>query len=186
MTKSYLSLLAVAIVIASIIIAGCTSSNQANQGSSSEASTNASTSLTTAAATSRAATTTSKVTSSPSVSPTATPSAAGKVVTSIQVGSPSQGPPQLDFARGDKIDWTIEVTSSKQPMVCGAVTVSIDGKSVGQVTPGGSSNCFKTAYFAADTSSLSTTSDHKHSVTIHYEGDSTYQPSDKTFDITVT
>jgi hypothetical protein len=184
MGKSHLCLLAVAIVIASIIIAGCATSNQANQGS--ETSTNASTSATTTSAASTATTTSSIVTPSPSASPTATPSSAGKVVTSIQLGGSSQGPPQLVFAREDQINWDIEVTSSKQPMVCGAVTVLIDGKSVGQVTSGGSSDCFKTAYFTADTSSLSTTSDNKHSVTIHYAGDNTYQPSTYEFKITVT
>src|SRR5665647_3295711 len=71
MKKSYLSWLTVTIVIASILIAGCTTSNQVNQGSSTKTSTNASTSLTTTAATSRPATTTSKVTPSPSASPTA-------------------------------------------------------------------------------------------------------------------
>ena len=161
-------------------------SNQANQASSSETSTNAST---TTSATTKAATTSPTVTpspsASPSASPTATPSATGQVVTSTQLGS-SQGPPQLQFVRGDQINWVIEVTSSKQPMVCGAVKVLIDGKSVGQVTSGGSSNCFKTANFAADTSSLSTTSDNKHSVTIQYAGDSTYQPSTYTTQITVT
>src|SRR5665647_2491206 len=83
MKKSYLSLLTVAIVIASTIIGGCMTSNQANQASTSGTSTNTST---TTSAITKAATTSATVKPSSSALPTATPapSASEKIATSIQ------------------------------------------------------------------------------------------------------
>src|SRR5674536_135545 len=161
MKKSYLSLLTVTIVIASIIIAGCTTSNQVNQGSSSKTSTNASTSLTTTAATSRTATTTSKVTPSPSASPTAaTPTPSGKITTTIQFAS------DPTVAKGGTL--FINVLASGFT-ICGhgAVTATI-----GTISSEGSSDCFHTAFL--DTSGLSQGT---HAITLKFSGDSTYQAS---------
>src|SRR5665647_919469 len=174
MKKSYLSLLTVAIVVSSIIIAGCTTSNQVNQGSSSETSTNASTSLTTTAATSRTATTTSKVTPSPSASPTASPTAAtptptGKIATSIGfAGDPT-------VKKGDSLYIDVLVSGIR---ICseGAVTATI-----GTVSPGDPSNCYYTAYLG--TSSLNPGT---YDVTLKFAGDSTHQPSQSTSKITIT
>ncbi|MGZ4925746.1 MAG: Ig-like domain-containing protein [Halobacteriota archaeon] len=109
---------------------------------------------------------------------TPTPSIpAGKIATSIQFdsdpGSVKQGTP---------VSLGIEVIAptSSQLMVCGhgAVTVSI-----GTVTPGSSSDCFKTAFFSLDTSGLKPGT---YEVILRYAGDSTYQPSQSSSKITVT
>jgi hypothetical protein len=73
-------------------------------------------------------------------------------------------------------------------MVCGnaaTISVLIDGKPAGQVTSGGLSDCFKTAYFdlsGTETNTLSASP----TVTLRYAGDSTYQPAETTFKINVT
>src|SRR5665811_1718433 len=170
MKKSYLSLLTVAIVVSSIIIAGCTTSNQVNQGSSSETSTNASTSLTTTAATSRTATTTSKVTPSPSASPSASPTA-----------SPTAATPTIQFASDPTVakggTLFINVLASGIT-ICGhgAVTATI-----GTISSEGSSDCFHTAFL--DTSGLSQGT---HAITLKFSGDSTYQASQLSSTVTIT
>jgi cytoskeletal protein RodZ len=173
MRKSYISLLAVAIMITSIVIAGCTTSNQSNQGASSETSSNASTSSTTKVATHATTATTSKVTpspsASPSASPTATPSTAGRIATSIQFVS------DPNVAKGTSLG--IDVTASGIT-ICGhgAVTATI-----GTVSSGGSSDCFRTAYL--DTSGLNPGT---YDITLKFTGDSTYQPSQLTSKIIIT
>jgi hypothetical protein len=76
----------------------------------------------------------------------------------------------------------IEVTGSisSPPLICGhgAVTASM-----GTVTPGDASGCFRTAYYSLDTSSLSPDT---YTVTLSYAGDSTYQSSQSTSQIKVT
>jgi hypothetical protein len=190
MRKSLLSLLVVATVIATILVAGCTSSTPS---SPQVASTNTSTSSTTATTTSSSSAAPS-VTPSPSASasptptvsptPTASPSASGKIPTSITALAGSEsGPAQVIFTKGEPINWSIEVTSSAtQLTVCGgSVTVSIPGHP-GQVTSGGASGCYRTAYFTLS-SGLPTG---KYTVTLSYSGDSTHQAISHAFDITVS
>jgi hypothetical protein len=50
------------------------------------------------------------------------------------------------------------------------------------VTSGGASGCFKTAYFTLSSGLQKGT----YTVTLSYSGDSTYQPSTQTFQITVS
>src|SRR5674476_1230308 len=175
MRKGYLSLLAVTMVIASIMIAGCTTSNQANQASSSETS-NATT-------TAAAKTTNSSVASasptapSPSASPTVatptpsvatpTPSVSQKTATSIQFTSPS-------VRKGQSLGINV-ISSASGLRICtpGLVTATL-----GTVTSGGS-DCFSTAYLV--TSSLNPGT---YDVTLKFAGDSTYQPSQSTVRIT--
>ncbi|MGZ4926022.1 MAG: Ig-like domain repeat protein [Halobacteriota archaeon] len=67
--------------------------------------------------------------------------------------------------------------------VCGgSVTVLMNGKSVGQVTSGGASGCFKTAYFTLSGGLPKGT----YTLTLNYSGDSTYQSSTSPATITVS
>jgi outer membrane murein-binding lipoprotein Lpp len=187
MRNNRLSLLVVAAVAAIILVAGCTSSNQP---SSSNQVTNTSTSSTsTSAATSssvaRASPTvkpSASISPTPSASPTATPtpapSGSGKVATSIQF---DQAPPAT-VKRGTPVNLGIEVigSTSSPPLICGHGMVTA---SMGTVTQGEASGCFRTAQYSLDTSSLSPGT---YTVTLNYAGDSTYQSSQSTAQITVT
>jgi len=181
MAKSRLSLLIVAMVIAALLIAGCTTSNQTSQEPGQIVSTNASTSSTSSststAASSSVASASPTVSPSPSASPTAgtpTPAPSGKIATSIQ------------FARDPSVvgGWAINVISSTSGIrICslGAVTVSGEGgQTIGTVSSGGSSDCYHTAYL--DTSSLNPGTSYY--VILKFAGDSTYQPSQSTATIT--
>ncbi len=175
MTKSRLSLLIVAMIIAAILIAGCTTSNQTSQELGQTASTNASTSST-SSSTSTTASSSPTVSPSRSASPTAatpTPAPSGKIATSIQFDAAPGS-----VTRGTSISLGIEVLAPT--LICGhgAVTVSM-----GTVTQGDASGCFRTAYYSLDTSGLSPGT---YKVTLSYAGDSTYQPSQSTSQITVT
>jgi cytoskeletal protein RodZ len=169
MKISYLSLLTVAIVIASIIIAGCTTSNQVNQGSSSETSTNASS--ITSATTTTAAATFSTVKPSPSSSPTATPtpSESAKIATSIQFTSPS-------VKKGQSVGINV-ISSATGLRIC---TPGLITATPGSVKSEGS-DCYYTAFL--DTSSLN---QGKNVVKLEFKGDSTYQPSQNTLTIEIT
>jgi hypothetical protein len=143
-------------------------SNQANQASSSETSTNASN---TTAATTKAATTSSAVKPSPSSSPTATPTpiVSAKIATSIQF---DRNP---NVVKGTILG--IDVTVSGIT-ICGhgAVTATI-----GTISSGGSSDCFRTAYL--DTSGLNPGT---YDITLNFAGDNTYQASQLTSKIIIT
>jgi len=178
MRKGYLCLLAVTMVIASIMIAGCTTSNQANQASSSETS-NATTTAAAKTTNSSVASASPTVTPSSSASPTVatptptvatpTPSVSQKTATSIQFTSPSVMKPQ---SLGINV---ISSTSGLRICTPGLVTATL-----GTVTSGGS-DCFSTAYLV--TSSLNPGT---YDVTLKFAGDSTYQPSQSTVRITIT
>jgi len=179
MRNSVYSLTIIAIVIATIFVAGCFAPTQTSQESSQVASTSS-----TAAAT-RSSVTTSSAAVTPSPSASATPTqVSGRVSTSIQF---DRDPGTVK--RGDPVSLSIEVTAptSPHPLICGdraAVTVLVDGTTKGTVTP--ASGCFKTAYFdlsGADTSSLAVGA---HTITLRYAGDSTHQPAQSTSKITVT
>jgi hypothetical protein len=189
MRKGYLCLLAVAMVIASIMIAGCTTSNQANQASSSETS-NATTTAAAKTTNSSVASASPTVTPSPSASPTVatptpsvatptpsvatptpsvatpTPSVSQKIATSIRFASDPSG------SKGQSLNINV-ISSASGLRICapGLVTAT-----KGTVTSGGS-DCFYTAYL--DTSGLNS-GDH---VTLKFAGDNTYQPSQTTVTI---
>ncbi len=186
MKKSRLSLLVVATVIATIVVAGCTSPTQT---SPQVASTNTTTSSTTATTgSSSAVKTAASATPSPSPSasptPTGSPQASGKIATSITATGLSS-PPLPTFTSGKKIQLAIVVTSNATGLtVCGgSVTVLVNGASTGQVTSGGASGCFKTAYFTL--SSGLPKNNQPYTLTLSYSGDSAYQSSTSTVDITV-
>src|ERR1019366_8133383 len=162
MRKSRFSLLVVATVIATILIAGCTSPTQT---SPQVVSSNTSSTTTTTA----------------SPTPTASPTASGKIATSI-AATGLNSPPLPTLTSGEPINWAIQVTShATGTTVCGgSVTVSVPGHP-GQVTSGGASGCFKTAYFTLSSGLKAGT----YTVTLSYSGDSTYQPSTDTFQMTV-
>ena len=179
MMKKLLAII-VLVMVASLSIAGCTSSTNSNQaaGNASQAASSAASTIATIANT----------TTSASASASATPSASGKIATLIAAVGLNSPPPQLSFTKGESINWAIEVTASTgSPVVCGgSVTVLINGASAGQVTSGGASGCFKTAYFTLNSGLPAGTvaKPITYAVTLRYAGDSTYQPSETTVDIT--
>jgi len=188
MRKSRISLLVVATVIATILVAGCTSSNQSSPQvvSTNASSTTASTTATSSSSAVKASDTPSPTASaSPTASPnptaTPTPQPSGKIATSI-AATGLNSPPLPTLTSGAPINWALQVTShATGTTVCGgSVTVSIPGHP-GQVTSGGASGCFKTAYFTLSSGLPKGT----YPVTLSYSGDSTYQPSTYTFSITV-
>jgi hypothetical protein len=189
MRKSRLSLLVVATVIAIIVVAGCTSPTQTSPqvASSNASSTTASTTTTSAVKTSVSPSPSASVSPTPTASPnpTATPSPtpqpSGKIATSI-AATGLNSPPLPTLTSGEPINWAIQVTSQATgTTVCGgSVTVSIPGHP-GQVTSGGASGCFKTAYFTLSSGLPKGT----YTATLSYSGDSTYQPSTHAFPITV-
>jgi hypothetical protein len=177
-------------VIATILIAGCTSPTQTSPQvvNSNTSSTTASTTATSSSSAVKASVTPSpSASASPTVSPnpTATPSPtpqpSGKIATSI-AATGLNSPPLPTLTSGEPINWAIQVTSQATgTTICGgSVTVSIPGHP-GQVTSGGASGCFKTAYFTLS----SGLPKGKYTVTLSYSGDSTYQPSTYAFPITV-
>jgi hypothetical protein len=170
MRKGHLCLLTVAMVIASIVIAGCATSDQANVRSSTQTNTST-TSTNTTTASSSVASASPTVTPSPRATPTATPtpSVSGTIATSIQfVRDPN-------VAKGTSLGINVIASGIR---ICGhgAVTATI-----GTVSSGGSSDCFYTAYL--DTSGLSPGT---YDVTLKFAGDSRYQPSQLTSKITIT
>jgi len=173
-------------VIAPILIAGCTTSNQANQASSSEtsnATTTAAGNTTTAVATttsSSVASASPTVTPSPSTSPTVTPTPAvpGKITTSIQF---ARDPTVVKGTGQDSLGINV-ISSTSGIRICSLGAVTVSGVS-GKVSSGGSGeSCYYTAYL--DTSSLSPGT---YKVILHFAGDITYQPSQSPMlNITIT
>jgi cytoskeletal protein RodZ len=174
MKKSYLCLLTLAMMLALILFAGCTTSNQTSQ----QISTNTSTSSTTTSATSSTATS-ATVAVSPSPSPTVatpTPSVSGKIATSIQFA-----PSNPTVPKGTNLGIDVLVSGIR---ICsdGAVTVlGTGGQPIGTVSPGGSSGCYYTATLVTSSINPGT-----YDVTLKFAGDSTHQPSQSTSRFTIT
>ena len=167
--KSIAVIAVLSLVVASLLVAGCTTSttSNTNQTPSATPSTNAST---TTSATTTAATTSPTVTPSPSASPTPTPTpSVSGIVTSIQFVRPT-------VAKGESLGINV-ISSASGTQICGhgAVTATI-----GTVSSGGS-DCFYTAYL--DTSSLNPGT---YDVILKFAGDSCYNPSQSTSTITIT
>jgi hypothetical protein len=178
MRNSRLSLLVVATVVAVILVAGCTTSNQPSSSNQVTSTSTPSTSTTVAtsslvASASPTVKPSASVSPSPSASPTAaTPTSApsGKIATSVQFASyPS-------VAKGTLLGINV-ISSTSGIRICGHGTVTA---TVGTVSSQGS-NCYSTASF--DTSSLNPGT---YTVTLSYTGDSTYQSSQSTAQITIT
>ncbi|MGD0716515.1 MAG: Ig-like domain repeat protein [Halobacteriota archaeon] len=196
MRKSRFSLLVVATVIATILIAGCTSPTQTSpqvastNASSTTASTttNSSSAVKTAAPSatpspSASASPTQVASPTPTTSPTPTESPSGKIATSI-AATGLISPPLPTPTSGQPINWGIQVTSQATGLrICpgSGVSVLINGKAAGQVSYVGGSQCGKTAYFTLSSGLQKGT----YTVTLRYSGDSTYQPIASTFQITV-
>jgi outer membrane murein-binding lipoprotein Lpp len=191
MRKSRFSLLVVATVIATILVAGCTSPTQT---SPQVASTNTSTSSTTATSSSSAVKTAApSVTPSPSASatptaaasptqaasptPTASPTASGKIATSINGDSAfnSLGP-TITITRNSPVSWGFEVSAQGNLLCGGTVTASIGSQSV-PVT-GTTSGCFETAYVNLSSTQTNSLKAGTSTLTVRYAGDSTHQPSE--------
>ena len=70
----------------------------------------------------------------------------------------------------------INVLAASGILICGHGTVTVlgpDGRSIGTVSSGGSSDCYSTAFLDASSLSAGT-----YNVTLRYSGDSMYQPSE--------
>ena len=169
MKKSRLSLLVVATVIATILVAGCSSPTQTSPQVASSSS-NASS----------AVKKTSSVTPSPSASvsptPMASPPTSGKIPTSISGDPTFLSQTQSPITQGTKVSWAFEVIAQGH-ILCGngaTVTVLIDGKSLGQVQPQSptAGRCFATTNFDWKATSGS------HTLTVSYAGNNTYQSSE--------
>jgi hypothetical protein len=78
----------------------------------------------------------------------------------------------------------ISVFAASGILICGHGTVTVlgpDGRSIGTVSSGGSSDCYSTAFLDASSLSAGT-----YNVTLRYSGDSMYQPSKSAAQMTVT
>ncbi|MGZ4947817.1 MAG: hypothetical protein ACXV5D_02060 [Halobacteriota archaeon] len=72
-------------------------------------------------------------------------------------------------------------------ILCGVpLTATIDGRAAGTLTPQASSSCFQTANYGLSAQETAGLSAGTHTLTIHYAGDSTYQPSELSAKIVVT
>ena len=109
----------------------------------------------------------------PTSTPTPTPT---KIATSIRfdnVPKVSKSFPTLG----------INVFAASGILICGHGTVTVlgpDGRSIGTVSSGGSSDCYSTAFLDASSLSAGT-----YNVTLRYSGDSMYQPSESAAQMTV-
>ncbi|MGB9372166.1 MAG: Ig-like domain-containing protein [Halobacteriota archaeon] len=109
----------------------------------------------------------------PTSTPTPTPT---KIATSIRfdnVPKVSKSFPTLG----------INVLAASGILICGHGTVTVlgpDGRSIGTVSSGGSSDCYSTAFLDASSVRAGT-----FNVTLRYSGDSTYQPSESAAQVTV-
>ena len=180
MRKSRLSLLVVATVISTILVAGCTSPTQTSpQVASTNTSTSSTTASTTTTASSSAVKTVPSVTPSTSASvsptPTASPQPSAKIATSIEGTQSFNSNPTI--TRNSPVSWGFEVvpTGSAQ-LLSVPVPVKIDNKAIGTVTPvsGGT----ETVGFSFSPSSLAPG---QHTITVSFAGDSTYKGTQQAF-----
>ena len=182
MRKSRLSLLVVATVIATILVAGCTSSTPT---SPQVASTNTSTSSTTASATTTSAVKTASVSPSPSASasptqaaspsPTASPTASGKIATSIFATKAynSLGPNPTIARSGPEVSWGFEVVPTGSTTIHVPVTVKLDNTILQSVSGG-----TETVGVNFSPSSLAVG---QHTITVSFAGDSSYKGAEQAF-----
>ena len=189
MRNSRLSLLVVATVAAIILVAGCTSSNQQSSSSQGTSTPSTSTSVATSSSVASASPTvkpsaSASPTASTSPTPTPTPQPSGKIATSID-GTPSFNSNPTITRNQPVTGWGFEVVPTGQAQLLSVpVTVRIDNKAIGQVTPlsGGTA----TAAFSLTSAETNSLAVGQHTLTVSFAGDSTYQPSEQSFQITVT
>ena len=169
----------VLLMITSLSIAGCTSPTKT--ATSPTVSVNATGNATTTSI--RGASQSPTSTASPTALATNTPSAqptptSTKIATSIR------------FANVPKVSNSFPtlginvIANTSGILVCGHGTVAVlgpDGNAIGTVSSGGSSDCSSTAFLDASSLSAGT-----YNVTLRYSGDSTYQPSQRAAQMTVT
>jgi hypothetical protein len=169
----------VLLMITSLSIAGCTSPTKT--ATSPTVSVNATGNATTTSI--RGASQSPTSTASPTALATNTPSAqptptSTKIATSIR------------FANVPKVSKSFPtlginvIANTSGILVCGHGTVAVlgpDGNAIGTVSSGGSSDCSSTAFLDASSLSAGT-----YNVTLRYSGDSTYQPSQRAAQMTVT
>jgi len=173
------------LMITSLLIAGCTSPTKT--ATSPTVSANATASAT---ATSNTATTSIR---GASQSPTSIPSPTAQATNTSSVqppGSTATIATSIRFANVPKVSKSfptlgINVNANTSGiLICGHGTVTVlgpDGQSIGMLSSGGSSDCSSTAFFDASSLSAGT-----YNVTLRYSGDSTYQPSERAAQVTVT
>jgi len=194
MRKSLLSLLVVATVIATILVAGCTSSTPSSPqvASTNTSSTTASTTTTSSSSAVKAsvspspsasASPTQAASPTPTASPTSTPQS---VATSIY-GDPTTFLSNPTITRNSPVSWLFAIAppGSLPPSIpASTVTAKIDNKVIGQVTTfsGGTDNV-KVVFTSAQTNSL--TAGSTYTLTVSFAGYGKYQPSVGTFQITV-
>jgi hypothetical protein len=181
----------VLLMTTSLLIAGCTSPTKTATSPTVSANATANTTTTSNTATTSIpgasqpstsisspkaqATQTSSVQPTPTSTPTPTPT---KIATSIR------------FANVPKVSKSFPtlginvIANTSGILVCGHGTVAVlgpDGNAIGTVSSGGSSDCSSTAFLDASSLSAGT-----YNVTLRYSGDSTYQPSERAAQMTVT
>lgn len=181
----------VLLMITSLSIAGCNSPTKTATSPtiSANATANATPTSNTATASIRGA----------SQSPTSIPSSTAQATqTSSAQPTPASTPtPMLTkiatsirFANVPKVSKSFPtlginvIANTSGILICGHGTVTVlgpDGKSIGTVSSGGSSDCDSTAFLDASSLSAGT-----YNVTLRYSGDSIYQPSGRAAQMTVT
>lgn len=161
----------IAMVVATILVAGCLAPTQTSKETSQVASTSSAATATSSPATTASTT----VTPSPSVALSSTPSpvptVSGKIATSIQFAQQ----PQVSKSKGTALGIDVLASGIR---ICGhgAITATI-----GTVSYGASGGCYYTAYL--DTSNLNLGT---YDITVKFTGDSVYLPSQLKSQITIT
>jgi hypothetical protein len=195
MRKSLLSLLVVATVIATILVAGCTSSTSPTPSPQVVSTSNSSTTATTSSS-SEASSVSPSPSASASPTPTATPTAtptptASPTSTPQSVATSIRGDPTFlvnpTITRNSPVSWLFAVgpTGSAPPTLpASTVTAKINNNIIGQVTTfsGGTDNV-AVSFTSAQTNSL--TAGHPYTLTLSFAGYGKYEPSTQPFPITV-
>ena len=166
------------VVIASLSIAGCTSSTSSNQAAGS-----ASQVVPSAGSPSASASASATPSPTPSPTPTSTPQPVGPLATQATVSGPTS------VVQGQAITFTTTLYSvNEHKNVCGAVNYYIDDYAAGgtwNINPAGSCSASSgnLALAGADTAKLSPGT---HTLKIDWLGDSNYGPSQASEQFTVT
>lgn len=169
----------VLLMITSLSIAGCTSPTKTATSPTISVNATGNATTTSIRGASQSPTSTAspaaQATNTPSVQPTPTST---KIATSIR------------FANVPKVSKSFPtlginvIANTSGILVCGHGTVAVlgpDGNAIGTVSSGGSSDCSSTVFLDASSLSAGT-----YNVTLRYSGDSTYQPSQRAAQMTVT
>ena len=179
------------VMIASLLTAGCTSPTKTATSPTVSANATANDTITANTTTTSIRGASQSPTSIPSPTAQATHTPSGQPTpASTPMPTPTKIATSIRFANVPSVSKSFPtlginvVTNTSGILICGHGTVTVlgpDGKSIGTVSSGGSSDCDATAFLDASSLSAGT-----YTVILHYSGDSTYQPSERTAQITVT